>query len=226
MQDLKLQLGVINVRIWIDLNEKCLFCSMKLGIYCILCAHVAVVLRSCAPSIHHTRQHGLFCVRTSSSLGRTRYSFLRRGGADEGSVRLYRTVWTTDGRVEECSVSTDRGHVRDYASLCSAHSAVYLNKTSVRFNVSALLDPGGPCRLDYLGAIRSDPDRHRSGVKKRQKRAWIFPGTLWCGQGSSADEYEQLGNLVYSLWLHSFHKFRWNLSNYNYYSHYFVYMYF
>ncbi|KAF7687554.1 group 3 secretory phospholipase A2-like isoform X2 [Silurus meridionalis] len=32
-----------------------------------------------------------------------------------------------------------------------------------------------------------------SESRKRQKRAWIFPGTLWCGHGSRAGEYEQLG---------------------------------
>ncbi|KAL6465723.1 hypothetical protein MHYP_G00258560 [Metynnis hypsauchen] len=34
---------------------------------------------------------------------------------------------------------------------------------------------------------------HRVGAKIRQKRAWIFPGTLWCGRGSTAGDYEQLG---------------------------------
>ncbi|KAM9446902.1 uncharacterized protein Hap1MRO34_023368 [Clarias gariepinus] len=27
----------------------------------------------------------------------------------------------------------------------------------------------------------------------RRRRAWIFPGTLWCGHGSRAGDYEQLG---------------------------------
>ncbi|KAI4878958.1 hypothetical protein NFI96_014458 [Prochilodus magdalenae] len=34
---------------------------------------------------------------------------------------------------------------------------------------------------------------HQAGAKIRRKRAWIFPGTLWCGHGSTAGNYEQLG---------------------------------
>ncbi|XP_036454155.1 uncharacterized protein LOC118827048 [Colossoma macropomum] len=34
---------------------------------------------------------------------------------------------------------------------------------------------------------------HHVGAKIRQKRAWILPGTLWCGRGSTAGDYEQLG---------------------------------
>ncbi|XP_062874402.1 group 3 secretory phospholipase A2 [Trichomycterus rosablanca] len=174
---------------------------MKVGVYWIICAHFAIALFYSTASLLHTRQHELFCFRTVSALGRTQCSFLRKTASNE-SFLFYWTVWTDDRHMEECSVSSDQGLVRDYMSLCGEQEGTMdLYTASFQLNVSLILEPGGPCtfrpsdfgnfRMRNYGSNRRSPVQ--LGVKKRQKRAWIFPGTLWCGHGSSADEYEQLG---------------------------------
>ncbi|KAM4745816.1 uncharacterized protein FYW61_015627 [Anableps anableps] len=42
---------------------------------------------------------------------------------------------------------------------------------------------------DFTGRTRNDETERNT----RRKRSWIFPGTLWCGTGSKAAGYEQLG---------------------------------
>uniref|UniRef100_A0A3B5MIZ1 phospholipase A2 n=1 Tax=Xiphophorus couchianus TaxID=32473 RepID=A0A3B5MIZ1_9TELE len=62
-----------------------------------------------------------------------------------------------------------------------------------KFNISLLLFPDAPCALvvptpELTGRRTDETER-----KTRRKRSWIFPGTLWCGTGSKAAGYEQLG---------------------------------
>ncbi|XP_056276035.1 group 3 secretory phospholipase A2-like [Pseudoliparis swirei] len=59
-----------------------------------------------------------------------------------------------------------------------------------------LLSPNSPCALVSSSSVPTFTKRtRRAGTegKVRRKRAWIFPGTLWCGTGSKAAGYEQLG---------------------------------
>ncbi|XP_072520884.1 acidic phospholipase A2 PA4 [Salminus brasiliensis] len=69
----------------------------------------------------------------------------------------------------------------------------------IRPNISLLLKPGTPCEFKSNAVLnlvrhRRNLDVGRQvGSKNRRKRAWILPGTLWCGRGSSAGTYEQLG---------------------------------
>ncbi|KAM4577688.1 uncharacterized protein PAE49_007400 [Odontesthes bonariensis] len=58
-----------------------------------------------------------------------------------------------------------------------------------------VLAPDAPCVLassrtpEFTNRTRGDGAER----KARRKRSWIFPGTLWCGSGSKAVGYEQLG---------------------------------
>ncbi|XP_067422033.1 protein PROCA1 [Emydura macquarii macquarii] len=50
--------------------------------------------------------------------------------------------------------------------------------------------PGG---RPLLGATWA-PGRGQGAARRRAKRGFTYPGTLWCGAGSNADSYEQLGD--------------------------------
>ncbi|TSW08318.1 RILP-like protein 2 [Bagarius yarrelli] len=146
--------------------------------------------------IPDTSDQEFFCLHTKSKFGRSQCTFLRRSSV---SVLFYWTLWTADHRVEECSISKEPSLIQNYITVCHEEGTWNLQKiTSMRFNITLLLDPGSPCefRPVALGNFRRyfNTNYHvNSGFIIRQKRAWILPGTLWCGHGSRADKYEQLG---------------------------------
>ncbi|XP_058230537.1 uncharacterized protein LOC131343126 isoform X2 [Hemibagrus wyckioides] len=161
-------------------------------------AHLIVL--SSSVIIPDNRSQEFFCFRTKSELGRSQCTFLRRPSA-EASVLFYWTIWTADHRVEECFISAEPAVIQNYMSLCHEQGIWDQHKTSgLRLNITLLMEPGNPC--DFRPTVLDNLGRHRyldtsslvgSGTTIRQKRAWILPGTLWCGHGSRAGDYEQLG---------------------------------
>ena len=155
---------------------------------------------------------GHFCATLSPSAGKgrdARLTFLQR--APLGHLVLYLSVWTEDNRLVRCSVNSNSSITGEYLSLCSETQPDAQTDAAVRrLNISALLSPDhrNPCAPEEAtepvsssagGTTRSgdhggDPPASRtSEVKSRRKRSWLFPGTLWCGVGSRAMEYSQLG---------------------------------
>lgn len=141
------------------------------------------------------------CPMVSSAAGPAghdvRLTFLHR--APLGNLVLYVTVWTEDGRLVRCSLHSDPSITGEYLSLCERKPRVQVDAAVRRFNISTLLSrDDNPCTpAPPAGGSTTrphDPTRRRtSEVKSRRRRAWIFPGTLWCGAGSRAKDYNQLG---------------------------------
>lgn len=170
---------------------------MRTGIYLQL-AHLVVL--SCRALIPDTRSQEFFCFRIKPELGRTQCSFLRRPSA-EASVVFYWTIWTTEHRAEECYLSAEPALIQTYMSVCHEGGNWDPHKTSsLSLNITLLLEPGSPCEFRPIahGNLRWHQylvkrSQVGNGSRMRQKRAWVFPGTLWCGRGSHAGDYEQLG---------------------------------
>ncbi|KAL6114473.1 pla2g3 [Pungitius sinensis] len=143
---------------------------------------------------HYVIGSGPSCVRSSpAGLGQTRITFLRE---DATGVRsLYVSLWSEDTRQVTCQVNTNPIVTDRYFSICD-RSSTQSREVLQRFNTSMLLSPDSPCK-SASSSVPKFIKRTRRDVAKgkvvRRKRAWIFPGTLWCGTGSMADEYEQLG---------------------------------
>nr|XP_046242936.1 group 3 secretory phospholipase A2-like [Scatophagus argus] len=136
---------------------------------------------------------GLSCLRLSpAGDGLTRVTFLR---VDAAGVRfLYLTVWSEDTRLVTCEVQSSPLVTESYRALCDS-SGWQSQQPTRRFNISALLAQDAPCALGSSSAPKLTRLTRRDGTvgKTRRKRSWIFPGTLWCGTGSTAVQYEQLG---------------------------------
>ncbi|XP_078107791.1 group 3 secretory phospholipase A2-like isoform X2 [Sander vitreus] len=135
---------------------------------------------------------GLSCLRSSPAAahdGHTRVTFLREDAA--GVRALYLSLWSDDSRPVTCEVNTDPLVTETYRRLCDGSHEV-----TRRFNISALLAPDSRFCARVSSAAPKLPRRTRreeTAGRARRKRAWMFPGTLWCGTGSKALGYDQLG---------------------------------
>ncbi|XP_074526872.1 uncharacterized protein LOC141790717 isoform X2 [Halichoeres trimaculatus] len=136
---------------------------------------------------------GLSCVRSSpADDGRTRITFLREDTA--GALSLYLTLWSEDTRLVTCEVDQNPIATEKYSTLCHK-SDTQEEDISQKFNISALLAPDAPCALGSSSAPKFSrrARRHEEEGKSRRRRAVSFPGTLWCGSGTRARRYDQLG---------------------------------
>lgn len=131
-------------------------------------------------------ESGLSCLRLSpADDGLAGITFL----ADVAGVRsLYVSRWSEYQRLETCERITDPVLTDRYVSSCN-RSDTQEQEIIQRFNISLLLIPNAPCAL----VSSSAPKSVNAAGKIRRKRTWIFPGTLWCGTGSRAARYDQLG---------------------------------
>lgn len=135
---------------------------------------------------------GVSCLRSSpAGDGLTSVTFLRE---DTAGVRsLYLSRWSEDMRLVTCEVNTNSPVTERYRALCDRSGTQ--EEIPQMFNISVLLAPDSPCALVSPSAPKFSRSLRRDGTegKSRRKRAWVFPGTLWCGTGSKAAAYEQLG---------------------------------
>lgn len=137
---------------------------------------------------------GHSCLRWSlESDGQTRVTFLREDDAP-GVRSLYLSLWSDDMRLLSCEVNTNPIVTERYRALCDRSSTQY-QEIAPKFNIRTLLSPDASCARVPSSAPKFTRSTRRDGPegKTRRKRAWILPGTLWCGKGSGAVRYDQLG---------------------------------
>uniref|UniRef100_A0A8C2Z2N0 phospholipase A2 n=1 Tax=Cyclopterus lumpus TaxID=8103 RepID=A0A8C2Z2N0_CYCLU len=133
------------------------------------------------------------CHISDEPLLQKRITFLREDA--DGVRSLYTSLWSDDTRPVICEVNTDPIVTDRYCRICE-RTGTQGQEITQRFNISMLLSPNSPCALVSSSSVPKFTKRtRRAGIegKVRRKRAWIFPGTLWCGTGSKAAGYEQLG---------------------------------
>ncbi|KAE8292368.1 Group 3 secretory phospholipase A2 [Larimichthys crocea] len=96
-------------------------------------------------------------------------------------------------RLVTCEVNTDPVVTEGYRALCDGRGTQG-QEISHRFDISMLLSPDAPCALVSSGAPKFSRRTRRDETEgKTRRKRWIFPGTLWCGTGSKAGRYDELG---------------------------------
>lgn len=165
-----------------------LFLAVKL--FLVVCCCSAVTIQNHAP----------YCLLIKSEHGSYQVSFLTHSLDALASPLFYWSKWTSEKRVEDCFMSGDRTLVTRYLSLCREERAFdNAVKFPFPFNLSALVENASLCeRNSYFHFTLDKGDVNQgqqmdSRAKTRSKRAWVLPGTLWCGRGTRANNFEQLG---------------------------------
>ncbi|XP_029427127.1 group 3 secretory phospholipase A2 [Rhinatrema bivittatum] len=136
-----------------------------------------------------------FCHVLRSSPGLRYLSFLHRGPA---GLALYQSTWAPggQGRLRDCAIREDAELVRFSLSACregirsEAGPPRSLLRTLGRSRHRCSRGPGG----------REPPARGKrqlqeapGAARRRTRRGWTMPGTLWCGAGDSAGNFTDLG---------------------------------
>lgn len=159
---------------------------------------VKLLVVSCCSAVT-IQNRAPFCLLVKSEHGSYQVSFLSHSPDALASPLFYWSRWTSEKRLEDCFTFGDRTLVARYLSLCREDSAYDKEgKFPFPFNLSALVENGSLCERKSFNFILDKGDVNRgqqmdSRAKSRSKRAWVLPGTLWCGRGTRANNYEQLG---------------------------------
>ncbi|KAM9810990.1 group 3 secretory phospholipase A2-like [Neosynchiropus ocellatus] len=123
------------------------------------------------------------CLRSSpADGGQTLVTFLTE---DLGS--LYLSIWSRDTLVT-CEVMTDPEVTENYRAFCAENRDGEESGLPI---ISRLLSADSPCTAGAAALTSAAGPRLRG--RPRRKRAFTFPGTRWCGTGSNAVDYEDLG---------------------------------
>ncbi|XP_030075925.1 group 3 secretory phospholipase A2 [Microcaecilia unicolor] len=132
-----------------------------------------------------------FCHVLRSGSGLSYLSFLHRG---PDGLQLYQSTWAPGGRLQDCSVREEAELVRVYEAACA--EGIRGDVSGIRQNLRELersrhrcsRGPGVRAKRALEGA-----EPGTGGTRRRTKRGWTMPGTLWCGAGDSAGNFTDLG---------------------------------
>lgn len=175
---------------------------------------VSIFLDFSAGHFWTSARNSNFCFWTSSiSNGQTHYMFLHQTTVGkERTLVLFDSIWNKENSLVDCITSNNRAVIKNFSSKCwIVRDRPFSDIPDGRFNISILVEPDGPCaalgQLPELGVpVRRTRDLESMDRKtiyqnsgessqklKRSKRAWMIPGTLWCGSGNKASAFSDLG---------------------------------
>lgn len=161
----------------------------------------------------------IFCARRKVlSDNGVHYTFLRSIPRQAPpSLRLYHGSWSHRRALLSCAWSDDAAAIRDYLSLCRERAQEFSDHLEESLHIGSMFGAEDPCfsvASPHLGehtekrssrsvghAVGSSPAGVQEEGSKgrslhRMKRAFIVPGTLWCGSGNNAPSYGDLGRLL------------------------------
>uniref|UniRef100_A0A8C3SUA9 phospholipase A2 n=1 Tax=Chelydra serpentina TaxID=8475 RepID=A0A8C3SUA9_CHESE len=164
-------------------------------------------LRHTEGPAHHT--HDPFCYMeaagTAGAAGTRYLSFLSRRA---GALALFQSAWDGAGHLLACSIREETWLTRLYQESCAKRprSSLFASPWSPARQraLDSLARQGTACsRAAPSGAgrprVRRAPVGAGAGLaleargRRRSRRGWTMPGTLWCGAGDSAENLTELG---------------------------------
>lgn len=111
-------------------------------------------------------------------------------------AEVVRSVVSPAGELVDCSVVANRMEAKSFVRECRLEE-----RRAARTPFTHMDEAKRACRELKLRSEPRGRRRHKGenatqgedGVLRRSKRGFTYPGTLWCGAGNMADDYNQLG---------------------------------
>lgn len=115
-------------------------------------------------------------------------------------AEVVRSLVSPAGELVDCSVVADRMEVKSFVRECGPEE----RRRAARTPFTHMDEAKTTCRelkrrSEGRGHEGEDPTPQEDGVLRRSKRGFTYPGTLWCGAGNMADDYNQLGEEMLQL---------------------------
>ncbi|XP_034459403.1 proteoglycan 4 [Hippoglossus hippoglossus] len=139
--------------------------------------------------------NGTFCAKMSSVGENLLYQV-------SDGAEVVRSVVSPSGKLVNCTVIVNQMQVKSFMHECRLGLKEQRAGSQLETRFTRMDEAKMVCHEFRERSGRSvkredsDDSSLQNKVLKRSKRGFTYPGTLWCGAGNMADNYEQLGDFA------------------------------
>ncbi|XP_029028368.1 uncharacterized protein proca1 [Betta splendens] len=141
--------------------------------------------------------NGTFCAKMSA-LGENFFYQVSDG------TELVRSVVSPDQNLVDCSITAHQMHVKSFVHECrlwrkGERAGWQLETRFAQKDEAKMMCQEFKKSSGRGGVVQKDEPNEstlQDEARKRSKRGFTYPGTVWCGLGNMADDYDQLGDFA------------------------------